>query len=135
MKKLPAWPCLEALDTSRLQHLIGSYIFYCLLTNHSFPFSKKFALYFLFALFVLVFCTVFSLLKLYGSQPVRFKKCFNVYYEIQYIVIISSSVVYNVYNEWTRAFRKHSDFHSAKNHSLSNQSLGSTRRNALHKLW
>ena len=27
MKKLPAWPCLEALDTSRLQHLIGSYIF------------------------------------------------------------------------------------------------------------
>ena len=27
MKKLPAWLCLEALDTSRLQHLIGSYIF------------------------------------------------------------------------------------------------------------
>ena len=27
MKKLPAWPYLEALDNSQLQYLIGSYIF------------------------------------------------------------------------------------------------------------
>ena len=36
MKKLPAWLCLEALDTSRLQHLIGSYIFLLLIDQSQF---------------------------------------------------------------------------------------------------
>ena len=52
--------------------------FYCLLTNHSFLFSEKFAFYFLlFASRFLVFALY--LLKLHCSQPIRFNAFFQMY--------------------------------------------------------
>ena len=100
-------------------------VFHSLRNLHYIPFF----LHYFSSLFVMCFQFTKNWTALSQSDS---RNVFMYVIKYKYIVIISSLVVYN---EWTRAFRQHSDFHSAKNHSLSNQSLGSSRRNALHKLW